>query len=157
VQEFGRRESYSPSYREIAEAFGLAVSTVSHHAGVASRDVFSADGLAQLRGFPEIGAKLIRFFILAPADEEFVRRLRDRRTCWARCSSAPCRGWGSSRKAWPPPRPPWWPGCQIRKGTQLCHLMKFLFDERHQFYIYAGIVRPYRATLYVIDGNGLVG
>ena len=41
--------------------------------------MFSADGLAQLRGFPEIGAELIRFFILAPADEEFVRRFRDRR------------------------------------------------------------------------------
>jgi len=47
---------YSPSYREIAEELGLAVSTVSHHVGVATRDVFSADGLAQLRGFPEIGA-----------------------------------------------------------------------------------------------------
>ena len=34
VQEFGRREGYSPSYREIAEALGLAVSTVSHHVGI---------------------------------------------------------------------------------------------------------------------------
>jgi hypothetical protein len=42
--------------------------------------VFSADELAQLRGFPEIGrAELIRFFMLTPADEEFARRLRDRR------------------------------------------------------------------------------
>ena len=33
-------------------------------APVATRDVFSADELAQLRGFPEIGrAELIRFFI----------------------------------------------------------------------------------------------
>jgi hypothetical protein len=34
---------------------------------VATRDVFSADELAQLRGFPEIGrAELIRFFITKP-------------------------------------------------------------------------------------------
>ena len=47
---------------------------------MATRDVFSADELAQLRGFPEIGrAELIRFFMLTPADEEFVRRFRDRR------------------------------------------------------------------------------
>src|SRR6266568_1615426 len=47
---------------------------------VATRDVFSADELAQLRGFPEIGrAELIRFFMLTPADEEFVRRFRDKR------------------------------------------------------------------------------
>jgi repressor LexA len=31
VQEFGRREGYSPSYREIADELGLAVSTVSYH------------------------------------------------------------------------------------------------------------------------------
>ena len=49
-------------------------------APVATRDVFSADELAQLRGFPEIGrAELIRFFMLTPADEEFVRRFRDKR------------------------------------------------------------------------------
>ena len=42
---------------------------------MATRDVFSADELAQLRGFPEIGrAELIRFFMLTPADEEFVRQ-----------------------------------------------------------------------------------
>ena len=47
---------------------------------VATRDVFSADELAQLRGFPEIGrAELIRFFMLTPGDEEFVRRFRDKR------------------------------------------------------------------------------
>ena len=47
---------------------------------MATRDVFSADELAQLRGFPEIGrAELIRFFMLTPADEEFVRRFRDKR------------------------------------------------------------------------------
>ena len=40
---------------------------------MATRDVFSADELAQLRGFPEIGrAELIRFFMLPPADEEQV-------------------------------------------------------------------------------------
>jgi hypothetical protein len=47
---------------------------------VATRDVFSADELAQLRGFPEIGrAELIRFFMLTPGDEEFVRRFRDKK------------------------------------------------------------------------------
>jgi hypothetical protein len=47
---------------------------------VATRDVLSADELAQLRGFPEIGrAELIRFFMLTPGDEEFVRRFRDKR------------------------------------------------------------------------------
>ena len=47
---------------------------------MATRDVFSADELAQLRGFPEIGrAELIRFFMLTPGDEEFVRRFRDKR------------------------------------------------------------------------------
>ena len=35
VQEFGRRrEGYSPSYREIAEALGLAASTVAYHVSV---------------------------------------------------------------------------------------------------------------------------
>ena len=34
VQEFGRREGYSPSYREIGEELGLAVSTVSYHVSV---------------------------------------------------------------------------------------------------------------------------
>ena len=47
---------------------------------MATRDVFSADELVQLRGFPEIGrAELIRFFMLAPADEEFIRGFRDRK------------------------------------------------------------------------------
>jgi len=34
VQEFGRREGYSPSYREIAKELGLAISTVSYHVSV---------------------------------------------------------------------------------------------------------------------------
>ena len=34
IQEFGRREGYSPSYREIAEVLGLAISTVSYHVSV---------------------------------------------------------------------------------------------------------------------------
>jgi repressor LexA len=34
VQEFGRREGYSPSYREIARELGLAISTVSYHVSV---------------------------------------------------------------------------------------------------------------------------
>ena len=34
IREFGRREGYSPSYREIAEVLGLAISTVSYHVSV---------------------------------------------------------------------------------------------------------------------------
>jgi hypothetical protein len=46
---------------------------------VATRDVFSEDELAQLRGFPEPArAELIRYFTLAPADELFVRKFRGR-------------------------------------------------------------------------------
>ena len=46
---------------------------------MATRDVFSADELAQLRGFPEPArAELIRHFTLAPADEAFVRKFRGR-------------------------------------------------------------------------------
>jgi hypothetical protein len=44
---------------------------------VATRDVFSQDELAQLRGFPEPArTELIRYFTLAPADEAFVRMFR---------------------------------------------------------------------------------
>jgi hypothetical protein len=44
---------------------------------VATREVFSEEELAQLRGFPEISrADLIRYFTLAPADEVFVRTFR---------------------------------------------------------------------------------
>jgi hypothetical protein len=44
---------------------------------VATRDVFSDEELAQLRGFPEITrADLIRYFTLTGADEAFVRRFR---------------------------------------------------------------------------------
>jgi hypothetical protein len=46
---------------------------------VATRDVFSEDELAQLRGFPEPArAELVRYFTLAPADEAFVRKFRGR-------------------------------------------------------------------------------
>jgi hypothetical protein len=46
---------------------------------VATRDVFSEDELAQLRGFPEPArAELIWYFTLAPADEAFVRKFRGR-------------------------------------------------------------------------------
>ena len=38
LQEFGRREGYSPSYREIAEELGLAVSTVSYHVSVLEQE-----------------------------------------------------------------------------------------------------------------------
>jgi len=44
---------------------------------VATRDVFSDDELAQLRGFPEPArAELIRYFTLGSADEAFVRKFR---------------------------------------------------------------------------------
>ncbi len=46
---------------------------------MATRDVFSEDELAQLRGFPEPArAELIRYFTVAPADELFVRKFRGR-------------------------------------------------------------------------------
>jgi hypothetical protein len=42
---------------------------------VATQDVFSAEELARLRGFPEINrAELIRYFTLAPADEMWSSR-----------------------------------------------------------------------------------
>src|SRR2546423_5154709 len=44
---------------------------------MATRDVFSEEELARLRGFPEAGrAELIRYFTLAAADEAFVRKFR---------------------------------------------------------------------------------
>jgi TnpA family transposase len=47
---------------------------------VATRDVFSEEELAQLRGFPEISrAELIRHFTLTGADEVFLRKFRTRR------------------------------------------------------------------------------
>ena len=46
---------------------------------MATRDVFSEDELAQLRGFPEPArAELIRYFTLAAGDEAFVRQFRGR-------------------------------------------------------------------------------
>ncbi|MGH3192070.1 MAG: DUF4158 domain-containing protein [Streptosporangiaceae bacterium] len=46
---------------------------------MATREVFSADELAQLRGFPEPArAELIRYFTLTAADEAFVRKFRGR-------------------------------------------------------------------------------
>src|ERR1700761_4783475 len=38
VLEFTRRQGYSPSYREIAEELGLAVSTVSYHVSVLKQE-----------------------------------------------------------------------------------------------------------------------
>jgi Domain of unknown function (DUF4158) len=47
--------------------------------GVATRDVFSAEELARLRGFPEITrAELIRYFTLTRADEAFLRKFHRR-------------------------------------------------------------------------------
>jgi hypothetical protein len=44
---------------------------------VATRDVFSEEELARLRGFPELGrAELIRHFTLTGADEAFLRKFR---------------------------------------------------------------------------------
>ncbi|GIE98717.1 Tn3 family transposase [Paractinoplanes rishiriensis] len=44
---------------------------------MATRDVFSEDELARLRGFPELGrAELIRHFTLTSADEAFLRKFR---------------------------------------------------------------------------------
>ncbi len=44
---------------------------------MATRDVFSEDELAQLRGFPEPArAELIRYFTLGSADEAFARKFR---------------------------------------------------------------------------------
>jgi len=40
VQDFARFEGYSPSYREIGEKAGLAVSTVSYRVGVLERAGF---------------------------------------------------------------------------------------------------------------------
>src|SRR5690348_15640598 len=40
VQEFTRREGYSPSYRQIGDELGLAVSTVSYHVGVLQAEGF---------------------------------------------------------------------------------------------------------------------
>ena len=43
--------------------------------GVATRDVFSAEELVRLRGFPEITrAELIRYFTLTRPDETFLRK-----------------------------------------------------------------------------------
>jgi hypothetical protein len=44
---------------------------------VATRDVFSAEELEQLRRFPEVDrAELIRYFTLTQADEAFVWQFR---------------------------------------------------------------------------------
>ncbi len=44
---------------------------------MATRDVFSEEELARLRGFPELGrAELIRHFTLTGADEAFLRKFR---------------------------------------------------------------------------------
>lgn len=46
---------------------------------MATRDVFSAEELARLRGFSEITrAELIRYFTLTSPDEAFVRKFHGR-------------------------------------------------------------------------------
>ena len=62
---------------------------------MATREVFSEDELAQLRGFPEPArAELIRYFTLAPADEAFVRKFRGQDTVLGAAVQL------------------WWPGCR---------------------------------------------
>jgi Domain of unknown function (DUF4158) len=47
--------------------------------GVATRDVFSAEELARLRGFPAITrAELIRYFTVTRSDEAFLRKFHGR-------------------------------------------------------------------------------
>jgi repressor LexA len=53
VQEFGRREGYSPSYREIAEELGLAVSTVAYHVSVLEQEGALHRGAGQPRTIVE--------------------------------------------------------------------------------------------------------
>ena len=81
---------------------------------MATRDVFSDDALAQLRGFPEPArAELIRYFTLGPADEAFVRRFRGQdNALGVAVQLCTLPGLGSSRTTWPPARPPWRAGCR---------------------------------------------
>jgi repressor LexA len=53
VQEFGRREGHSPSYREIAEELGLAVSTVAYHVSVLEQEGSLRRGAGQPRTIVE--------------------------------------------------------------------------------------------------------
>lgn len=53
VQEFGRREGYSPSYREIGENLGLAVSSVSYHVGILEQEGLLCRGAGQPRTITE--------------------------------------------------------------------------------------------------------
>jgi repressor LexA len=53
VQEFGQREGYSPSQREIAGELGLAVSTVAYHVSVLEQDGSLRRGAGQPRTIVE--------------------------------------------------------------------------------------------------------
>jgi len=81
---------------------------------VATRDVFSEDELAQLRGFPEPAcAELIRYFTLGSADEAFVRKFRGQDNVLGVAVQLGTLPWlGFVRRMWPLPRPPWWRGCR---------------------------------------------
>ena len=71
---------------------------------MATRDVFSDDELAQLRGFPEAArAELIRYFTLTAADEAFVRRFRGRDNVLGAAVQLCTLGY--VRTTWLPPRP----------------------------------------------------
>jgi hypothetical protein len=61
----------------VGYVFSSEVRSSGEGTPVATRDVFSEDELAQLRGFPEPArAELIRYFTLGSADEAFVRKFR---------------------------------------------------------------------------------
>jgi repressor LexA len=49
IQEFGRREGYAPSLREIGAELGLSISTVSYHLGLLERDGSLRRGAGQPR------------------------------------------------------------------------------------------------------------
>ncbi|MCW2930388.1 MAG: transcriptional repressor, LexA family [Actinomycetia bacterium] len=68
VQEFGRREGYAPSLREIGAELGLSVSTVSYHLGL-----MEADGsLRRGAGRPRVLAGPARPGLQAGDDEVVV-------------------------------------------------------------------------------------
>ena len=73
---------------------------------VATRDVFSAEELARLRGFGEITrAELIRYFTLTPADEVFLRKFHGRGNVLGASMQLCTLPWlGSCLTRWPRPR-----------------------------------------------------
>src|SRR5260370_19453125 len=76
VQEF-RREGYSPSYREIAEELGLAVSTVSYHVSVLKQEGLLRCGAGQPRTIVEAPGPAPR----AESDEVAAPLIGQRAAC----------------------------------------------------------------------------